>query len=268
MCFIVPYTAIFDRRLNMTFRLRFVLLVVVLLIVVVRAQDDIPPLIPDESQIVTLEGNIDPTLLRFDGVRGQTVILTARDVPEGESLDVVLEVLQPNGARLRFNDNHMGGDSSLAQTDSRIKVILPQDGEYVVRVNSYGGIFEGDVEVLLQVVDLFSVEIIEDNDGLTMLTLTLPSNLAYQHELTLEAGDVLTITARDIGGSLDPVVRLVDSDGVVIAQNDDHGTAATHLDVFDAQIADFIVETTGEHVIEVLDFLGRGGQIELTIVRN
>ena len=252
----------------MTFRLRFAVILIFLATFNLSAQDDIPLLSPDSAQIVTLTGEIAPTLLRFAGERGQTVIITARDVSDGDAVDVVLEVLMPDGHRLRFNDDHMGGDAALAQTDSRIKARLPQTGDYEVRVNSYGGIFEGEVEVLLRIVDLFAVEIIRDEDAITVFTLTLPRHIAYQREVMLDAGDVVTITARDVSGTLDPLLRLLDADGEIIAHNDDHDTAATALDVFDAQITTFTVDTSGTVVLEVLDFLGRSGQIELTIMSN
>lgn len=235
---------------------------------ITQTDDPADPLTLDESRVVMLDGN-GPALLEFAAVSGDVVTIIARtlepDNGEREARNVVVDVLDESGVRLAYNDNHFLDNDDLLPTDAAIeKLILPESGTYTIRVNTYGGIFLGEVEVTLLEADLYEAAITE-SDGLLTITALLPAHQRYTYMFEVAVGDVLQITARDTSGTLDPVLRLVDDSGALIAFNDDHGTASTELDVFDAMLRDVMIEAGGRYTVIVGDFLGRAGAFELEI---
>ena len=269
---ILPNLSRSTSRASLTFIRRCVIVLGIVSVITssVMGQPDDPAdaLTADESRVVMLDGTR-PTLLEFEAESGDVVTIIARtlepDTGEREARNVVVDVLDADGHRLAYNDNHFGYDDDLLPTDAVIeKLILPQSGTYTIRVNTYGGIFPGEVEMRLLEADLFEATIKESDDVLT-LTASLPTNQSYSYTFGARAGDVMQIRVRDTSGTLDPVLRLLDSDGNQIAFNDDHGTASTTLDVFDAMLSGVTVSADGRYTLIISDFLGRSGAFELVI---
>jgi len=144
---------------------------------------------------------------------------------------------------------------------------LPEAGTYYIRIDSFNGVSEGEVEVTISIADKFIPATIEE-DTTTQITLRLPPSKVFDYSLSVEAGDLLMIRAHDLSGMIDPVLLLLDEDGNILAQNDDHGTDDLTLDTFDAQISDFAIESDGVLTVQVYDFLGREGSVELTIIQE
>lgn len=254
----------------MTFGLRFLIFSAFCLTFgLISAQDDaeIPLLVDGESLTIALDGEILPSLLRYEGYAGEVITLTAKDVSDGDPVDLIMEILRPDGWRLAFNDDHLVDleDFDLAQTDSAlVNLILPVNGEYLIRINSYGGIFVGEAEVTLREVDLFAVEIVSDEPQSTVLTAILPRYETFTYTFEVNADETVVLTARDLSGTLDPLLRLYDTSGDIIAENDDHEDFDLTLNVYDSRIV-YTATESGTLMLDLRDFLGRQGQVELSI---
>jgi hypothetical protein len=223
------------------------------------------PIAPGEPQIVALNGNGSPAWLIYEAAGGETITLTARSLePEG-AIDTVLELRRPDGRRRAYNDDHRTARDDLAASDSVLEAVdLRVAGMYSIRVDSYGSIGVGQVEVTLTVIDPFRAVIDEANGQMTVRA-DLPAGQPYRFTFEAAAGDALTITARDTSRTLDPRLTLLDAASTVIAANDDHASADWTLDALDARIAGVIIPADGAYTVVVADFLGRAGSFELII---
>jgi|GEM_PF-1723177 len=223
-------------------------------------------LMAGEVRLIDMQAN-KPILLTYAGESGETITVTAHSLETVGIIDTVLEVRFGNN-RLAYNDNQQTGLIDLADSDSAIVDLrLSESGEYIIRLDSYGSIGIGQVEVLLELADPFKVETQESDDGLT-LNVFLPPLQRYEYSLTAQVGEILTITARDLSNTLDPFLQLTASSGQIIASNDDHADNDLTLDVFDSRIAEFVVPANGIYRITVHDFLGNMGRFQLTISRR
>jgi hypothetical protein len=246
-------------------------LLLALFVTVVHAQEASEALIPGEALTLDLQAD-QPIFLTFEGQAGQVVNLTFRSLEADGEIDTVLEIRNGdrNGdRRLAYNDNHLTGRDDLYASDSAITgVRLPADTRYTVRLDSYGSIGVGRVEVLLEVVDLFETMVEESVNGDLIVSGVLPRWQVFRYTFEAENRALLTITARDRSGTLDPYLRLFDANGTLVASNDDHGTGSVTLDVLDAQIQNFEVAASGEYTLALSDLLGRAGRFEVTISRS
>lgn len=230
--------------------------------------DDLPTIPLDEPTTVTLDGEA-AALFSFEAVAGTALTITARhdqSQPDDPLNDPVLAIRHA-AFMLAYNHRHGTDDPDLAPQDARIGAFVPRvDGVYTLYVNTYGGIYAGDITVTLTTVDRFALTV-DEGDDLTTITGTLPRGESYEYVFDGRAGDTLTITARSVGRAIDPVLYLHDDDGELVAWNDDHGGFDDlTLDVFDAQIRGVVLPRDGAYVVTVADFLGRGGAFALTII--
>jgi hypothetical protein len=228
--------------------------------------DSITPIAANTAITLRLDGQ-GTTWLAYDAPESQAITVTVQAT--GES-DPVVEILKPDGTRLAYNDDHPYDAIEMrefAPTDAGlIGLTLPIAGRYLIRVNSFNGVSAGEVEVALKVVDLFKAEIsdLSDSDG-AKITFELPTDGIYSYSFEGTAGQILTLTARDPAGLMDSVITLKDASGAVVASNDDHHSNDFSLNIFDARIADFTVSTDAIYTLEVREFTGRAGLIEITI---
>lgn len=225
----------------------------------------------DEAVIVTVSAD-EPATLQFEGTVGQFVSLIAEPIAgeDGEAIDTTLALIAPDDTQLAYNDdthltNSETGEITIQRAAAIRNLRLPLDGTYTVWVDSFNGVSEGEAEVLLTVSDDPFAQQTEEANGTTIITLTLPEASIFTTTLALEANDLVTITAQDTSGTLDPFVQVRTPDGAIIVQNDDHDTLNTTLNVLDAQIGAWEVPASGDYLVEVLDFMGRAGTLTLTI---
>jgi hypothetical protein len=196
------------------------------------------------------------------------VTIIVRNLESENPIDTTLQVLDPAGKPLAFNDDHHTTREDLSPTDSVLENLpLTAVGTYTLRLNSFNGVSKGEVELRIEAGDIYEARI-EENGDTTIISAKLPAYGRYAYTFSSEAGDTLTMTARDTSGTLDPVLRLRDSAGEVVAFNDDHTTFDLSLDTLDAQIVEFIVAETGDYTLEVTDFAGRAGTFELTLLHT
>ena len=234
----------------------------------IQAQENSAILVPDNPITFTLTGD-GPTTFIYESPGHEFVRITARtlhELAEDEQpyvRDTIIAVWNATDEQIAYNDDHLTTRPGLLPSDSVIDNLrLQVPGKYQILVNTYGGISATEVEVLLEIVDPFETEIVE-GDNQTTITGRLYEGSTYVYEF--DAEDPITITARDVSHTLDPVLRLYDEQGSLIAWNDDHHSDDLTLNVLDAQIADFQIAVSGRYRLELTDFLGRSGDFFIVI---
>lgn len=209
-----------------------------------------------------------PTILHYQVDSPQVVTITVESVqpPDDDPLnDPVVTVITPGGEWLAYNNDHTTDRDDLHTSDAALTdLLLPEAGRYTLRANTYGGIYEGEVAVTVTPGDRYGAEIDRDDD-VTQVSARLPQNVPYDYTFQANAGARVTLTARDTGSTLDPLVTLYGPDGDPLAQNDDHASDDLSLDVFDAQLAEVELPADSTYRVRVADILGRAGTFQLTV---
>jgi hypothetical protein len=215
---------------------------------------------PAEPIIVTLTGGAGPVDVPYVAAADERLTITARSLAE-EPIDVTLEILHDE-QQMAYDDDHGTARDELAALDSAIvDFVPPAAGTYTLRIHSFNGAQSGDVEVRVQALPLIP------NCDTPLHHATLATNGTAACWLALDAGATLTLAARDVSGTLDPVLRLLDADGAVLAHNDDHAGDDLTLNVLDAKIVDYPIPTDGRFLVEVRDFGSAAGTVEVEIDR-
>lgn len=251
---------------------RLISLVIVALCCVggVLAQDEPPrELLPDTPQVVTVSADGMVTrLYRAPQAQWVSIRTEALSDDPDNPLDTILIVRDDQHQTLAYVD-----DTPLIDEDGEVvwmsdawltALYLPDAGDYYVLVDTFHGVFVGEVRLTLTVIDPFDVRVHEDDGDTTTFDITLPPALTYQQNLTLEAGQTLTVSARDTSSRLDPMVWLTTPSGDIIATNDDHDSDDILLNRLDAHLT-FSAEEATEFVVHVRDFMGRAGTMSINI---
>ena len=110
------------------------------------------------------------------------------------------------------------------------------------------------------------VETIDPDDALEPFTLALEGSTHYTLALEGEEGDVLSASAVGRVATVDPVLILLDPDGVPIMMDDDSGEGIGELD---AAIEDFELPADGEYTL-VIGYAGGGavGDVRVDVRLN
>lgn len=218
----------------------------------------LPILAAANPVVITLTGGAGPVDLPVEVRDGEQITITARSLA-ADPIDVTLELLRDD-RRVAFNDDHSTDIAGLASLDAAIvDFVPPAAGTYTLRIDSFNGAQSGDVEVSVQ-----SSPLVPPCDT-PRQRVHVAANQISACWLQLDAGTALTISARDVSGTLDPVVALLDANSTVLASNDDHGSADLTLNVLDAKIAGYVVPADGEYTIQVRDFGSAAGVVEIVI---
>lgn len=203
---------------------------------------------------IAVQGTLDATITSQDwilsGVAGQAVTISAVDETGTGVLDVGLKLIAPDGTEEAGNDDQEGADLA-TEVDSQIAAhVLAQSGDYTVRVE----IVNGSGTYRLGVVQELSFTL--EADGTTQIQGEIEGALPEQR-WTFEglAGNVLTITMLAESGTLDPVLRLVDANGNVVAENDDAADTALGKN---AQLVGVSLPANGVYTLEAARFDGAG----------
>lgn len=202
-----------------------------------------------------VQGTLNSTTLRQDWtlnvVAGQTVTISAVDASETGILDVSLKLIAPDGSEEASNDDHSGIDLTTPVDAQLSNHVLATSGNYVVRVelvNGSGTYRLGVVQELPFTLNTEEATYLQGN-----LEGSLPKQL-WTFEGT--AGQVFTITIQTTSGELDPVLRLLDARGDVVAENDDAADSALGKN---AQIVMVTIPANGTYTLEASRFSGAGG---------
>nr|MCU0474612.1 PPC domain-containing protein [Anaerolineae bacterium] len=212
----------------------------------------------------------------FEGRAGEVVTIDVRS----DAFDPAVALVSGNGDRLALDDDGGGG------LNARInRFTLPTDGTYLIVADGFRGFtgdrtLQGRFTVALTVEGEASAPVAQatstpapDTAQVTPLpalpsgsTGTLDFGQSAIGELTAEAqlgrytfvgtaGDVITIQTDS--DEFDPKIRLLDSDGTLIAEDDDSGSGLNAL------LENVTLPRDGEYVIEVDGFRGPSGDRQL-----
>ncbi len=185
---------------------------------------------------------------------GQVVDIT---LAPAEGMDVVLSVLEPDGAAYRFDDAASG------QNEVVQGWVLGLAGDYVFSVAEYfglGGVYRLAVDWATekgsgyQAVDMGILQA----GGLVTDTLAAGK---YRHlwRFSAVAGDVVTITVSPVTASADLELLLIDPDGTILLYRDEYGRGDGE------QIASYQLEDGGTYAVAVSEWALRRATYRLAV---
>ncbi len=225
------------------------------------------PITANTPLIVELTGQ-GPMDVLYTASGAETIHITARSVA-ANTVDTTVEVLGPDGRSLAYNDDRDPSirDSRLGAYDSAIQELaLPGAGTYIIRVGSYNNTGIGAVEVLVERATVTTTRPAIVDSEIVAGSLIPGGTFAYS--FTANERELITIAVRDVSGTLDPRLLLMDSRFSTLAENDDHATDDPALDQYDSKIENFITPAAGTYNLLVSDFEGAEGAFQLVIVHG
>ena len=234
--------------------------IVLLLMVTISMAQDIH-LEPDSPVMIRL-GDA-PAWLSYEGKAGEIITISTLTAITDTAPDTTLEILYPEGHRLDYVDDVILADGTIKSDALLDNLTLPIDGLYLIRLDSFNGVSEGEIEVVLSHPSLAFSEI--KTEGFIVVSGDVPALGSLQYTLEVSTDTTLSILARDVSGTLDPILRVYDADGTLIAFNDDHQSSDLSLDILDAAIMNLAISEDTILEIRVSDYLGKIGSIELII---
>lgn len=225
------------------------LLILLLLIMVTptRAQNATPSATPTFSYGVHINGTLNdgtPSVLyNFGGLRGDVISIDLT-VNSGD-LDPMITLMDSKGAVLALTDdaNLQGRSSRDLHLDS---LHIPHSDTYSLVVGRFGYGFGTTSGTYTLEVDRIGVS---SDSGSALRygdsvynTITDGSPEVY-YTFRAARGDVISVKMQRASGDLDPALQIVNSDSLLLAQNDDSpGT-------LDAAVNGFIIRQDGVYVI-------------------
>ena len=198
----------------------------------------------------TVTGSLDDAApfqsYRFDAQAGDLITIDMRRV--GGKLDPLVWLMDESGERIGLDDDGGEGSNALL-SDFRIA----DAGAYIVQARRYSG--EGSFSLSLSA-------------RLPTPTPTpVPPPIAYgenvtgsldddtpfqQYRFDARAGDVITLDMRNTSGKLDPLLRLWDNEGALLAEDDDGGVGGNAL------IDSLEIERAGAYIAQAGRYGGDG----------
>jgi hypothetical protein len=211
---------------------------------------------------VTLEEDYEYS---FDAEAGDVLTITAQAA--SSELDVDVWVYDENDEVVGNNYDHGSSDASLGFYDARItNLVIQESGRYQVMVTGYEAgtseFAEGDLTLTIERV--MTGAPLGEGDEQVFLG-ELEANGTTQQTFEAQAGDFVTISVRSLNDNLDPLVDLLSPDGVILANNDDHGSRSGSLGRLDARISNFIIPEDGTYTAEVGGYRDSAGAFAITI---
>jgi len=220
-------------------------------------------LIATYDNTVILDGMINPggDIYRYSiyGNAGDVYTITAHATTN--ELNPRIAVYQQDTLIL-VNEDHGSSDPSLNFHDARVgSLILPRSGSYEVQVTGYN-----------RTSGPFQLTVVRTAQGAPVgagseqvFTGAVATDGYWQQPIEVHAGDYITVTVRAATPDFDPQLALLSPEGVIAADNDDHGTSAADLGFLDSRIMNFYVPESGTYTIQVTGYQGRGGEFEVTV---
>jgi hypothetical protein len=217
-------------------------------------QVDAIPIFIGETVTGTITNEQPRALYIFEGEGGQLVNI--RMIAPNGDLDPYLKLIEANGIILEENDDfssETGRDSLISNFE------LPVTGTYTImatRFDEERGIREGDFELTLT-----SGTYVDPASEITPITVgeTVTGEITDEAHVVYygfegSAGDVVTIELLSEDNQLDPLVILIDPNGVPIVENDDSPERA-----LDSLIEGFTLPEDGQYLIAATRYEGISG---------
>lgn len=205
-----------------------------------------PSTTSDTTQVI--EGTIEPNdyqTYSFSAQAGDVFTITAEALSSGFDPRVSLYF---NNSYVTDNDDYGSNDPSLQTTDARLyNIIMTEGGDYEVDVSGYQD-SAGDFRLTIERVAT-GAPTGAPNEQTELATVNPGQTFSFDFEA--EAGDFVTISARGLSFHADAYIALLDSAGTVLIDNDDQGGGTAWLSYYDAQINNYIIETSGTYTVEL-----------------
>jgi len=204
----------------------------------------------------------------YEGRAGEALCITLRGLGEasyqGQPLglppDPVLILVEPQGRTLAYADDD-GAAHGLATQDAALcPVVLPRAGRYTLRTDTFSGLTEGAGELLIRPWKP-SLPTLEAE---AWQALAWPVGGTAQALIRLPAGQRVLIRARALDAS-DTMLALLDEQGNILAENDDHASPALDLRSLDSALV-WQAEAEAVLIVRLSDALGRAGQAEVQFI--
>ncbi len=222
----------------------------------------------------------------FEGNAGDLVTITMVDTSRDDGLDPLVLLLDGDGNELTRNDDAV--DTSVGALNSQIFAYeLPESGTYTVVATRYqeaDGDSVGEYEISVIVYPSLEENPTgqgnggeDDGDnvleyGDTVQSVIDSENFEQVYTFEGSEGDIVTITMIDISAddTLDPLLILLDPNGVEVIQNDDGDSAV--VGQFNSQILNFTLPGDGTYTIIATRFSQEAGntvgEFELSLVEG
>jgi hypothetical protein len=194
----------------------------------------------------------------FEGTAGQIITITAISDDVESTLDVAVRLLSPTGNEEAYNDSNDSGDLPQGSDAQILAHTLQNNGTYFVMVERVSG--EGNYMLGVgEGAQNFELDTTEATTLQGDLQAVFPSQ---RWAFVGRAGQVFTVTMLAESGDLDPLLRLRDASGNVLAENDDAADPALGLN---AQLLQVTLPADGPYTLEAVRFAG-AGRYRLVIV--
>ncbi|MDZ4766204.1 MAG: hypothetical protein SGI73_16815 [Chloroflexota bacterium] len=170
---------------------------------------------------------------------------------ESDDFDSYLTLVGPDGTELIYNDDGAGNLNSLIGP-----FVLPETGDYVINARSLGGTDTGSYTLMLNRAQIATISYgdsttVEITDRDTMFYVSFDGT----------AGDVVSVFT-DSNGAVDTSLRLNDPFNYSLITDEDSGSA------FDPEILNYILTSTGTHLVVLEAPYGGEGSVEITLTRG
>ncbi|MBZ0279874.1 MAG: PPC domain-containing protein [Anaerolineae bacterium] len=185
----------------------------------------------------------------------QNDLITVRMDRVQGSVDAFLVLADANLQEITTDDDGGGGQN--AKIDG---FLIPSDGTYYILATRFdreagttAGSFRLELQSLGNAFDGVSPETQRISYGTTITGRIDEITPTVSFAFWGVEGDAVTVSLNRGDGDLDPVVRILDSNGTVVAEDDDSGGGKN------ARVARFVLPRTGIYTIEAARFSGLDG---------
>jgi hypothetical protein len=209
------------------------------------------------GQLTFIEGRIGPgegfeQRLNLKG--GELITLSV--LTGNAEFDPNLQIFDPQGNLIAFNDDVQSEDYFLSVTDAQIQyLVIPADGEYIAEIYAFDETTFGTFQLIIaQYGILQPVE-----NPVELYTGNILQRQVIAFPLNFTRGELITVTARALNSQIDPAIRLLDERDIILIENEDHNTEALDLGDFDARFTHQVIPNDGSYELELLSEAGRGG---------
>jgi Bacterial pre-peptidase C-terminal domain len=177
--------------------------------------------------------------LSLDGVAGE----------DGTSIDPTLTITDRDGNQLAFNDDHEGS------LNAALNYIPSEDGDVFVNASGFGEAAVGRYRLNVSAKPLPDDDVANGESTRARVTLgqIASGNIEYEgdvdwYRLSARTGQRYAISLNATEGETglgDPVVRVIDGDGVELGQNDDHEGLNSRYDFVPRENGVVFIEAAG-----------------------
>jgi hypothetical protein len=195
----------------------------------------------------------------------QNELISLTVISESETLDPRIQLRNADDQLLAKNDDTDSFDVVLDVTDAKIEnFVVPATGVYTARIRAFSS---REFGTFLFIINRYGTLEPVTEEPQEVLTGDILSRGRLTFPLELQAGEVVSVTAKAAGSQLDPQITLLDPDNVIVISNDDHNTNAPDLAQYDSSFTNYIVQMDGTYTLNLESISGRGGY-EITITRH